>query len=87
MAAVKLTLRLEAGIIDQGKAYARRKGTSLSKMFEEYLKQQVIEDHEPISVIEVSQEVLELSVQGPKDFALMTDKELMQAYLDEKFDS
>lgn len=45
MAATKLTLRLEEEIIRQGKFYAKAKGTSLSKLVEQYLRE-LTADHE-----------------------------------------
>lgn len=38
MEAKKLTLRLDADVIERGKKYAREQGTSLSKMVERFLK-------------------------------------------------
>lgn len=39
MEAAKLTLRLDKAVIERGKVFAKEQGTSLSKMFELYLKE------------------------------------------------
>jgi len=39
MAATKLTLRLDGNVIERGKAFAKEQGTSLSKLFENFLRE------------------------------------------------
>ena len=39
MAASKLTLSIDRDVIEKAKDYAKRKRTSVSKMFEEYLNE------------------------------------------------
>lgn len=41
MEAVKLTLRLDKQVIERGKVYAKEQGTSLSKLFEAFLRDRI----------------------------------------------
>jgi hypothetical protein len=62
----KLTLKLNGAIIEQGKAYAKKKNTSLSKLIESYLGLLIDPDEEQ----EVTPLVKSLSgvIDLPKDF-------------------
>lgn len=82
MTATKLTLRLDADVISQGKAYAKRKGTSLSKLFEEYLREQVMTDYEPVIVVEVSPEVMAHTASYRHEVQQKTDAELSEEYME-----
>lgn len=53
MAATKLTLRMDEEVIERGKAFAKRQGTSLSKLLEQYLKNVIKPIEEPVLVTEV----------------------------------
>ncbi|MFK8165623.1 MAG: DUF6364 family protein [Lewinella sp.] len=81
MEAAKLTLRLNAQIIEEGKAFAKRKGTSLSKMIEEFLRDKLNHDYEPVVILEPSEEVLSLSVSADREMLTKTDEELREEYL------
>jgi hypothetical protein len=77
MAATKLTLRLDDRVIRKGKAYARQHNTSLSKLFEAYLKDKIEAEakkqrasYKPIKVIEVSDKIRSIGFpsQDPKRY-------------------
>ncbi len=52
MAATKLTLRLDEEVIALGKDFAKRKGTSLSKMVEQFILECTASVEKPLKVIE-----------------------------------
>ncbi len=81
MDAAKLTLRLDAQIIEAGKAFAKRKGTSLSKMVEEFLREQISHDYQPVVILEPSAEVLSLSITTDAALSAKTDEDLREEYL------
>lgn len=64
----KLTLTIEQSIIKKAKAYARKKGRSLSDIIENYLK--VVASEEGMDEIELTPTVKSLkgSFKLPKDF-------------------
>ncbi len=64
----KLTLTIEQSIIKRAKAYARKKGRSLSDIIENYLK--VVASEEGMDEIELTPTVKSLkgSFKLPKDF-------------------
>ncbi|MCH8069430.1 MAG: hypothetical protein IID16_09225 [Candidatus Marinimicrobia bacterium] len=78
----KLTLKLDKGIIDRAKLYAKDKHTSLSLLVENYFKS-ISEEREETD-IELSPIVQELSgiIELPKDFNL---KKEYTNYLIEKY--
>lgn len=82
MTAAKLTLKLDAEVIDLGKQLAKQKGTSLSKLFEQFIKSQVAYDYKPVIILEPSKEILSLTVSGDADFMAKSDKELYAEYMD-----
>lgn len=83
MSAAKLTLRLDESIIRKGKEYAKRKNTSLSKLFENYIRQEVAEEtYEPIRRFKVSDEVKRIGYPAPM-FDGLTDKELREWYIEQ----
>lgn len=43
--ATKLTLSLDSKVIEAAKRYSEKKGTSISKMVEEYLRRITLSDH------------------------------------------
>jgi hypothetical protein len=59
MAATKLTLRLDEEIIARGKVFAREQGTSLSRLFEQFLREQTKDStaYIPVEVIEPDPEL------------------------------
>ncbi|MEM9930296.1 MAG: DUF6364 family protein [Bacteroidota bacterium] len=60
MPAKKLTLRLDEDVIALGKEFARRQGTSLSKLFEQYIQTLVPPPKEPVSIVEPDEDILAL---------------------------
>ena len=56
----KLTLSLNEEIIEQGKVLAKQRGTSLSKLVEQFLKEQIPPVREPLMVIEPDPDILAL---------------------------
>ena len=81
MTATKLTLKLDKDIIEQGKELARRQGTSLSKMVENFLREQVAYDHVPYVLFEPSEEIMALTVDAGPEISDKSDKELLNEYL------
>lgn len=59
MPATKLTLRLDKDVIAQGKVYAREQGTSLSRLFEQFLrdKTRLRNNYKPVEVLEPNPEI------------------------------
>ena len=82
MTATKLTLKLNAEVISQGKELAKRKGTSLSKLFEQFIKAEVAFDYKPVVILEPSEEILSLSVSGGTSLADKSDDDLYADYMD-----
>ena len=81
MTATKLTLKLDKDIIEQGKALAKRQGTSLSKMVEIFLRERVAYDYEPFILFEPSEEIMALTVEAGPDILSKSDRELLEEYL------
>lgn len=78
----KLTLKLNKKAIERAKKYAQKNKQSLSVMVEKYFN--LISDHERISEIEISPNVLELSgiIKLPENINV---KELYQNHIEEKY--
>jgi len=80
----KLTLVMERPVIEQAKAYARRNGTSLSRMAQEYFAAVSREDGEP----DRRHAPLTASLVGigrlSEDEAGLSDKELLARALEER---
>ncbi|WP_273444381.1 DUF6364 family protein [Neolewinella agarilytica] len=76
----KLTLSLNATVIDQAKSYAKEQGTSLSKMIENYLSF-VIKKEEKAEITPLVQSLIGI-VTVPEDFDL---REEYTDYLMEKY--
>jgi len=66
MPAVKLTLRLDQDIIELGKSYARQKGTSLSKLVEQFLREETSDVKQPFLVVEPDPDLAALMLKGNK---------------------
>ena len=64
----KLTLTIEASIIEKAKAYARKKGRSLSDIIENYLNVITKEQEEPVIEIGPITRSLRGSFKVPDDF-------------------
>ncbi|MEM8586327.1 MAG: DUF6364 family protein [Bacteroidota bacterium] len=60
MSSTKLTLSLDKSVIEKGKAYARQKGTSLSKLVEKLIKEETEPERQPLEVIPVDEDILNL---------------------------
>ena len=71
----KLTISIDKNIVEQAKAFAKKKGRSLSEIIENYLKVIVEKEKQPL---EISPEIKKLqgSVKLPADFDYK--KELQQ---------
>jgi len=85
MTAAKLTLKLDVEVINLGKELARQKGTSLSKLVEQFIKSEVAYDYQPVVILEPSAEILALTVTGGDDLFTKSDKELYAEYMDHLF--
>lgn len=79
----KLTLSINEEVIEQGKALARDQGTSLSKLFEQFLREKMPPSREPIMVIEPDPDILALMGKPPVPLKHKTNRE----YYDEYYES
>lgn len=79
----KLTLSVDQQIIEQAKAYAKRKGISLSKLVQEFLKQKATEAEEEMEVPEQLKGIYG-AFEIPEDFDYKKEK---AKYLLEKYNS
>ena len=75
---VKLTLKLRKDIIERGKAFAQQRGTSLSKLVEEYLEAASEPPYQP-TVTKPDPDVVAL-MGGVKNRRLQTNRELYAEY-------
>ncbi|MEM6397362.1 MAG: DUF6364 family protein [Bacteroidota bacterium] len=57
MSSPKLTLSLSKSVIEMGKAYAKEQGTSLSKLVEKLIREEVEPDRSPIQVIPTDEDL------------------------------
>lgn len=80
----KLTLSLDAAVIESAKAYAKSQGTSLSRMIENYLASIIPKSPVPMDEIEISPMVAKLVgvVELPENGNLEDD---YSNYLNEKY--
>lgn len=84
MSATKLTLRLNKTVIEEGKAYAKAQETSLSKLFEAFLKQKIGEyrRQKPYEHLSADEFLNAIRPDQPFIDAALSDTELKEQYYD-----
>jgi hypothetical protein len=76
----KLTLSIDEKVIEQGKEFARGQGTSLSKLFEQFLKERILPTSEPLIIIEPDPEILALMGKPKVPLKPKTNREYYDEY-------
>ena len=69
----KLTLSIEESVIDQAKTYAKKQGTSLSKIVQEFLKQKAAEIKDEMDIPDEFKGIYG-AVKLPEDFEYKEEK-------------
>jgi len=76
----KLTLSIDQRLIEQGKAFAREEGVSLSKLFEQFLKERTSPIKDPIMIITPDPDVLALMGKPAIPLKAKTNREYYDEY-------